>query len=122
MSQQQLLLKEKLTISQILRAYGKQFMQITERYSDGRNGRCAMGVIMSYFGWNGRDDDQAGSTLLGTLIALRHAGIDKNLLIDLNDSGFTFDEIADYLERNNDAISGMFSVLSGYTLQLAFRS
>ena len=110
MSQQQLLLKEKLTISQILRAYGKQFMQITERYSDGRNGRCAMGVIMSYFGWNGRDDDQAGSTLLGTLIALRHAGIDKNLLI------------ADYLERNNYAISGMFSVLSGYTLQLVFRS
>ena len=57
MSQQQLLLKEKLFISQILRAYGKQFTQITGRYSDG----------------------------------------DKNLIIQLNDSDATFDEIADYL-------------------------
>ena len=102
MSQQQLLLKEKLTISQILRAYGKQFTQITKRYSDGRNGRCAIGVIMSYYGWNGKDDTRASGKLLGALIALRHAGIDKHLLIDLNDSGFTFHEIADYLERNNE--------------------
>ena len=26
----------------------------------------------------------------------------QELLIDLNDSGFTFHEIADYLERNNE--------------------
>jgi hypothetical protein len=102
MSQQQLLLKEKLTISQILRAYGKLFTQITERYSDGRNGTCAIGVIMSYYDWNGKDDTQASGKLLGALIALRHAGINKHLLIHLNDSGFTFDEIADYLERNNE--------------------
>jgi hypothetical protein len=37
--------------------------------------------------------------LQGALITLRYAGIDKNMLIDLNDSGFTFDEIADYLNR-----------------------
>ena len=98
MSQQQLL-KQKLTVSQILRTYGKQFTQIIERYSDGRNGRCAIGVIMSYHGWNGKDDSQASGKLLSALIALRHSGIDKNLLIDLNDSGFTFAEIADYLDR-----------------------
>jgi hypothetical protein len=40
---------------------------------------------MSYYGWNGKDDSQAPGKLLGALIALRHAGIDKNLLIDLND-------------------------------------
>ena len=101
MSQQQLVLKEKLSISQILRIYGKQFTQIIERYSDGHNGRCAIGVIMSYHGWNGKDDSQASGKLLSALIALRHAGIDKNLLIDLNDSGFTFDEIADYLDQTN---------------------
>ena len=87
---------------QILRTYGKQFSQIIERYSDGRNGRCALGVIMSYYGWNGKDDSQAASKLLGTLIALRYAGIDRNLLIEMNDSGFTFDEIADYLDRYNE--------------------
>ena len=93
------LLKQKLTVSQILRTYGKQFTQIIERYSDGHNGRCALGVIMSYYGWNGKDDSQASSKLLGTLISLRYAGIDRNWLIDMNDSGFTFDEIADYLDK-----------------------
>jgi hypothetical protein len=99
MQHQQQLLQEKLSISQILRIYGKQFTQITERFSDGRNGRCALGVIMSYYGWNGKDDSQASGKLLGALIALRYAGINKNLLIEMNDSGFTFDEIADYLDR-----------------------
>jgi hypothetical protein len=99
MSMQQLLLKQELTVSQILRTYGKQFRQIIERYSDGHDGRCALGVIMSYYGWNGKDDSQAASKLLGTLIALRYAGIDRNLLIEMNDSGFTFDEIADYLDE-----------------------
>lgn len=53
---------------------------------------------MSYYGWNGKDDSHAASKLLGALIALRCAGIDKNLLIDMNDSGYSFDEMADYLE------------------------
>ena len=71
MSQQQLLLKQNLTVPQILRTNGKQFRHITGRYSDGRDGRCALGVIMSYYGWSGKDDSQAASQLLGTLIALR---------------------------------------------------
>jgi hypothetical protein len=99
MGRQQLLLKQQLTIPQILRTYGKQFRQITERYSDGHEGRCAMGVIMSYYGWNGQDDSLASSKLLGTLIALRCTGVDKNLLIEMNDSGLSFDEIADYLDK-----------------------
>lgn len=99
MQHQQQLLQEKLSISQILQIYGKQFTQITERFSDGRNGRCALGIIMSYYGWNGKDDSQASGKFLSTLIALRSAGIDKNLLIEMNASGFTFDEIADYLDR-----------------------
>jgi hypothetical protein len=99
MSGWQQVLKQKLTVSQILRAYGKQFRQITERYSDGLNGRCALGVIMSYYGWSGQDNSQTGTTLLGTLIALRYAGIDKNLLIEMNDLGFSFDEIANYLDK-----------------------
>jgi hypothetical protein len=57
------------------------------------------GVIMSYYGWNFKDDSQAANKFLGTLIALRYAGIDRNLLIDMNDSGMSFDEIADYLDK-----------------------
>jgi hypothetical protein len=102
--QQQHLLTQNLTVPQILRTYGKQFTQIPHQYSDGSNGRCAMGVIMSYYGWNGKDDSKATSKLLGTLIALRCAGIDKDLLIEQNDSGYTFEEIADYLDKTYEQI------------------
>lgn len=100
MSKQQLqqLLKQEPTVSQIIRIYGKQFTQVRKRYSDGHNGRCAVGVIMSYHGWNGKDDLDVAKILSATLLALRHVGIDRNLLIDLNDSGLTFDDIADYLD------------------------
>jgi hypothetical protein len=101
MSQQQhqQLLKQDMTVSQILRTYGKQFSQIQNLYSDGVNGRCALGVIMSYYGWDGRDDSDAAELILAALIQLKHADIDEGLLIDLNDSGYTFDKIADYLDR-----------------------
>jgi hypothetical protein len=98
LSQQQLLAQEP-SISQILRAYGKQFTQIREQYTDGVNGRCAMGVIMSYYGWDGKCCTNAERRLYAALVALRRAGISKESLIELNDSGMTFEEIADYLER-----------------------
>jgi hypothetical protein len=101
MSSQQLLLRQDLTISQILRTYGKQFKQIHMQYSDGRNGRCAIGVIMSYYGWDGRIDFDTANNLLAASDMLKHVDIDEDLLIDLNDSGFTFDEIADYLDQTN---------------------
>jgi hypothetical protein len=75
MSQQ--LLKPEMTVSQILRTYGKQFRQIRGQYSDGHNGRCAMGVIMLYYGWNGNSKygfDIAKSSL-ATLVALRCEGV-----------------------------------------------
>jgi hypothetical protein len=101
MSKQQLLLKHELTVSQILRTYGKQFRQIRLRYSDGTNGRCVMGVIMSYYGWDGREDFDAVNNLLDASDKLNHADIDYSLLKDLNDSGFTFEEIANYLDRTD---------------------
>ena len=102
MGSQQLLLRQELTVSQILRTYGKQFTQITDRYSDGNNGRCAMGIIMSYFGWNGKDDIRDSRKLLSAFIALTHAGVSKHLVVQLNDSGMSFDEIADYLDSSNE--------------------
>jgi hypothetical protein len=33
------------------------------------------------------------------LIGMRHTDIDMNLIIDLNDTGSTFDEIAEYLDK-----------------------
>jgi hypothetical protein len=96
MSQQ--LLEQERTVSHILRTYGKQFTQIKELYSDGYNGRCALGVIMSYYGWNGNDSD-ASNRFSSTIAILDRSNIDENLIIRLNDSGHTFDEIADYLDK-----------------------
>ena len=69
------------------------------RYSDGQEGRCAIGLLMSFYGWDGKDDLDATKRLLAALVELKDAGIDEGLLIDLNDSGYTFDEIANYLDR-----------------------
>jgi hypothetical protein len=49
---------------------------------------------MSYFGWNSRDDSYAAGRSLDASIALRQAGSNEDLIIRLNDSGCTFDEIA----------------------------
>jgi hypothetical protein len=87
------------SISQIIRTYGKQFTQIRRQYTDGHGGRCVMGVIMSYYGWDGKCITNSERRLYAALVALRHAGISKELLIELNDSGASFDEIADYLDN-----------------------
>ena len=91
---------QQLSISQIIRTCGKQFRQIRKQYTDGAGGRCVMGVIMSYYGWDGKCITNAERRLYAALTALRQASISKELLIELNDSGATFDEIADYLDRN----------------------
>lgn len=84
MSQQ--LLMQEMTVAQILRVYGKQFTQIREEYSDGRNGRCAIGVIMSYYGWNGKSKygfDVAKSSL-ATFVALKREGVSYWTVIEMN--------------------------------------
>jgi hypothetical protein len=96
---QQLLLKQEMAVAQILRSYGRQFTQIRNKYSNDLNGRCAIGVIMSYYGWDGKHNTDTARRLQSALCELKRAGIDKDMVIQLNDSGTTFDEIADYLDR-----------------------
>jgi ferritin-like protein len=48
---------------------------------------------MSYFGWDGRVDFDTAYDLLVASDMLKHAGIDEDLLINMN-----VDEIADYLD------------------------
>jgi hypothetical protein len=81
MSKQQQLLKHELSITQILRVYGKQFRQIKRQYSDEINGRGAVGVIMSYFGWNGIHNSDTPNSLQMTLQKLKDAGIRSGTII-----------------------------------------
>jgi hypothetical protein len=96
----QQLLKQELSISQILRVYGKRYARIKERYSDGHNGRCALGVIMSFHGWDGKDEPGSAKKMLAAFDELKHSGINNDLLMKLNDSSMTFEDIADYLDRH----------------------
>jgi hypothetical protein len=50
--------------------------------------------------WNGKHNFDAPIRLQCALRALKSADIDKNIIIQLSDSGAKFDEIANYLDRN----------------------
>ena len=67
---------------------GNSSRKSQNQYSDGHNGRCAIGVMMSYFGWDGTDDFDTAKVLFVALGELKQAGIDEDLLINLNDSGY----------------------------------
>jgi hypothetical protein len=54
--------------------------------------------VLFWLGWH-TDDFDTGKVLFVALGKLKQGGIDEDLLIDLNDSGYSFDEIADYLDR-----------------------
>jgi hypothetical protein len=109
------LLEQEMTVSQILRTYGKQFTQIRWQYSDGLDGRCAIGAIMSYYGWNGRDGSETT-----TRLALKHEGVSMRLVMAINDTGATFDEIADYLDRRPkpDVAFKSIKLLTWWTIAL----
>ena len=54
---------------------------------------------MFYFSWNGKDDCESSDRLLEALDVLDHDNFSENLIIRLFDSGMTFEEVADYLDR-----------------------
>ena len=99
LQQQNHLLIQALTVFQILRTYVKQFRQMPEHYSDGHNGKCAQGVIMSYFGLAGKHDSDVGTSLQHALPTLTNTALhDGFSIIELDDSDMTIDEISDYLD------------------------
>ena len=75
MNMQQQVLKQKLIIFQILHEYGKKFAQVREQYSDGNNGRCAIGVLVSYFGWDDKHRFYTRNTLQFALYPSKKSGI-----------------------------------------------
>jgi hypothetical protein len=95
----QYLLTQEMSLPEIFCVYSKQFKQIKRRFLDERNGRCAMGLILLYYGWDGHSDTSKPMKI--TLNLLREVGTSRGTIIKLNDSGKTFNEIADYLDSSN---------------------
>ena len=113
LQQQRQLLTQELTIPQILRVYGKQFRQVKKLYSDEPDGRCAIGVIMEYYGWDGKHNSDMTKSLQATYHALKKANISDDIIIELNDSGVTFDEIADFLDQYQNWLASKHNVPGG---------
>ena len=63
LQQQRQLLMQELTVPQILLIYGKQFRQVKKLYSDEPDGRCAIGVIMEYYGCDGKHNSDMTKSL-----------------------------------------------------------
>jgi len=101
MFQLMIILKKELSVSQILRIDGKQFRQVKKRFSIGHDGRCAIDVIMSCHGWDGKDDSDAPKRLSIALLALQNARVSEKLIIQLNVFRATFDKIANYLDKSS---------------------
>ena len=100
--------EEQLSAAQILRTHGKQFHQIRGMLSDGHNGRCALGVILDYVGgpsdktgWN--IDDHCKKTSLYHKIKNALGEHNMSSVIEMNDHGNTFDEIADWLDSESES-------------------
>ena len=62
------------------------------------------GHVLLWLGWR-RNSRASSKKLLSGLIALTHAGVSKDLVIQLNDSGMSFNDIADYLDQLNELTS-----------------
>lgn len=65
-----------------------------------------MGVIFSYFGWDGKHDSDMTMSINAAWATLAKTGLrDEFFIIELNDSGWTVDEIAvhnDSIDNNRD--------------------
>ena len=71
------LLAQEMSLPEILLAYDKQFKQIKRRFSDEHNGRCAMGLILSYYGWEGHSD--ASKSMKIALNSFKEVGISRGI-------------------------------------------
>lgn len=76
-----------------------KFEQIQFQLSFGKNGRCAIGVIAE------RLECMSGITEDTINLIVQAYGVDRGILNDilyLNDSGSSFEQIADWLEKIAD--------------------
>ena len=94
----------------------KTIQAVKKLYSDEPDGRCAIGVIMEYYGWDGKHNSDMTKSLLATYHALKKANISDDIIIELNDSGVTFDEIADFLDRYQNWLASKHNVPGGICL------
>ena len=93
----QIQIQKDLTIAQVLRICKTKYRQIRRNYTDNLDGRCAVGAVMNYMTG---DDQFIFHYGIGSYIK-DHFAIDEHEIIRLNDSGKTFDEIADWLENRS---------------------
>jgi hypothetical protein len=89
-------------VIQIIRQEKDKYKFIKSKYSDGKNGRCTLGLLHSSMGWDGKD--------LSTRHSLRRLinnfGIhDITTIVEINDQCNSFEEVMEKLSN----VKGMSS-------------
>ena len=77
-----------------------------------------MGDVRLVLSWNimggdGKHNSDMTKSLQATYHALKKANISDDIIIELNDSGVTFDEIADFLDRYQNWLASKHNVPGG---------
>ena len=85
-------------LSQIIRSF--TFPQIQNLLADHKGGYCIMGGLYKYFGYDFAIAKEFSTDSIPAYREIKKLCGDISLhhLIDMNNSGSTFDEIADYVE------------------------
>lgn len=74
-----------------------KYAKIYRDFADRNDGRCAMGAIVSELGWGGSSVDKLWSDLMGCIqLHAFHLGVN---IVEDNDNGLSWEEIADKLEK-----------------------
>jgi hypothetical protein len=89
-------MKKYENVIEIIRQEKDKYRFIKSKYSDGKNGRCTLGLLHSSMGWDGKD--------LSTRHSLRHLINnfeihDITTIVEINDQCNSFDEVMDKLSN-----------------------
>ena len=82
-------------LSQILRQ--TKVKQIQCDFSDGKGGFCALGVLVNFYGWDGKG--HAGEFYSRVIRELWKGNLKTSDVFTKNDAGWSFEQIADFLEE-----------------------
>jgi hypothetical protein len=86
-----------MSYSKLLRLFVGKYGKICGDFADRNDGRCAVGAIVSELGWDGSNADKPWSDLMGYIqLHAIHQGVN---IVEDNDNGLSWEQIADKLEK-----------------------
>ena len=90
---QELTFKQKLVkVIEIVQEKKRLHRFIRYRYSDGEKGRCALGLLLTYYGWSGNPLDDSYPSSNSNVFDMLNIH-ERNLIASINDKSNSYDEV-----------------------------